>query len=234
MRATWARLNFKPSGVKMLVANESRETKIRLALFAIVLAMLAGYFEFYYMDVRSRASQLQNQALAGKLNFADYKSPKSAEMWQMKNELDVLEQKSFKDLVYLSRNWNNRVEGGEAQSVQYNSGDGWFNQKQRYDSWNDDRDNTPENEIADNAAAYEEWKTMHEGVSWFDTAACIDATSRIGDANALNLAEGTTWITFLSSSTNTDWRTNIYPSGKIRWADEDLYKNLLKARIELI
>ena len=43
----------------------------------------------------------------------------------MKNQLSILEQKSFKDLAYISWDLPNRVEDGSAKKVQSDS-EGWF------------------------------------------------------------------------------------------------------------
>jgi len=57
----------------------------------------------------SRAAQLQQQAVAGRLNMADYIDPLSDEMWGLRNTLAVIKEKPMKELVYINKGWDSQV-----------------------------------------------------------------------------------------------------------------------------
>jgi hypothetical protein len=136
---------------------------------------------------------------------------------------------------------------------------GYFTQKQRYNSWYDwevARANT--HIINWNGQEYDHWKTMHEDVIWFDTIPCT-VGPHIGDANnviinpvSTETASRASWfkavdggpattnygtnnqVALPPSSIRYDaWDTDINVVGSTKWSDEDLYRDLLKERIEL-
>jgi len=74
---------------------------------------------------------------------------------------------------------------------------------------------------------------MHDNVMWYDTAACASATNRIGDVNDAGIRGATSWDYSLASENNNDWTLDIRTEGSMNWAGEDLYKDILKAKIEL-
>lgn len=84
--------------------------------------------------------------------FAQYNDGENLKY--MKNNLDVLDSKSFKDLWYISQDLANRVEGNSAREVQYDSGDGYFSQSQRDSEPASDDRSSAEIEVANNNKAY--------------------------------------------------------------------------------
>lgn len=121
----------------------------------------------------------------------DYMAPNSKYLWYAKNEVDVLNEKSFKDLVYISHGWKNQVVDGKAVGPQEASSDGWFTQKQRYDAWaktypaDETAEQRAQREVREDAEKYKNWETMHTNVMWYDTAACINTAHRISNINYL-------------------------------------------------
>lgn len=147
----FSRLNFKPSNLKLLCETEPKSHKIRIIVFSIALSFMAGSYEYIYSNQSWRINQLQQRALAGMkgYEFTDYIPPNSIYLWYAKNEVDVLNEKSFKDLVYITHGWKSRVVDGEAVGPQEENDGGWFTQKQRYDAW---AQNVPEGETAEQRA----------------------------------------------------------------------------------
>ena len=71
------------------------------------MAFVCGMFTTYFDDLVYRSGRFQEKALEGDLSFDIYNEKKiKADLWQWKNELDVLEDKDFKDLMYINKGWS--------------------------------------------------------------------------------------------------------------------------------
>ena len=71
------------------------------------MAFVCGMFTAYFDDLVYRSGRFQEKALEGDLSFDIYNEKKiKADLWQWKNELDVLEDKDFKDLMYINKGWS--------------------------------------------------------------------------------------------------------------------------------
>ena len=145
-------------------------------------------FTTYFDDLVYRSGRFQERALEGDLPFHIYDEGElRKDLWYWKNEYDVLDEKDFKDLIYINKGWSSMsyqlylTQQDPNPTTQYNDPNGYpydnrgyFTQKQRYNSWYDwevARANT--HEIQWDATRYEWWKTSVEDVVWFDTKPCI-------------------------------------------------------------
>jgi len=128
-------------------------------------------------------------------------------MFNLRNDLDVLNAKSIKDLKYLGDNWRSKtweyrtfdetVEAGPNGDPRVNSH--YFTQAQR---WNSEYENREDYTDDHNDVEYDEWVKMTEDVIFFDTGACMQG-GHIGNANQQ---------TFSATSTRyVDW-TNRSPT----------------------
>ena len=70
---------------------------------------------------------------------------------------------------------------------------------------------------------------MTEGVWWYDTAACVDASYRIGDVNRPSASSFYTD----EAEDRSNWSYDIDYRSTIKYYDEDLYKNVLEGMIEV-
>ena len=119
---------------------------------------------------------------------------------------------------------------------------------------------TGNNIISYDAKRYKNWEKMHDGVKWFDTAACWQA-SQVGLANAAQFSgiwpSGVNgWWTNTTAPTQTNhdeygrptrtahtfvldpatrdaYDTDLTVTGTYQISDKDSYKNYLKDVIEL-
>ena len=75
------------------------------------MGMTASMYQYYYDNLSYRSAQFQGKAMAGDLDFLDYEDYSSgAKLWALKNTMDVLDEKEFKDLVYLHNpSWKSTV-----------------------------------------------------------------------------------------------------------------------------
>ena len=63
---------------------------------------VATTYQAYFDGVAYRAGIMQNEALAGMRDFADYMDPLSRDIWSLRKTLAVLDDKPLKDIKYLS------------------------------------------------------------------------------------------------------------------------------------
>ena len=171
--------------------------KAKIVCFSVGMAFVCGMFTAYFDDLVYRSGRFQERALEGDLSFDIYNEKVIKQnLWQWKNELDVLEDKDFKDLIYINKGWSSMSyqyylsQNDANPTTRYNTPNGYpydnigfFTQKQRYNSWYDwevARANT--DIIPYDAQNYENWKTSVEDVVWFDTVPCVSGP-HIGDGN---------------------------------------------------
>ena len=95
-------LQFKPAGIKENVENESKYHKIKIIGFAFLMAGIGTTYQSYLDGLVYRSGIYQKRALAGQETWLDYIDGENpATLWNLKNELDVLEGKPFKELKYM-------------------------------------------------------------------------------------------------------------------------------------
>ena len=156
-------------------------------------------FTTYFDDLVYRSGRFQERAVEGDLSFYIYDEGElRKDLWYWKNEYDVMDEKDFKELIYINKDWKSMsyqyylTQQDPNPTTVYESPNGYpydnrgyFTQKQRYNSWYDwevARANT--HEIQWDATKYEWWKTSVEDVVWFDTKPCMEGP-HIGDANKM-------------------------------------------------
>lgn len=64
------RFTFKPRELKSACETEHWSHKARIVGFSVVMASIAGYYQYYFDMLAYRAGQFQNAALAGEAGFA--------------------------------------------------------------------------------------------------------------------------------------------------------------------
>ena len=188
MKSFFKRFQFKPKEIKANCEEEGMVHKAKVVCFSVGMMFVCGMFTAFFDDLVYRSGRFQERAIEGELSFYIYDERTiKAALWQWKNELDVLEDKDFKDLVYIKNNWasmsyqNYLNQNDPNPTTRYNTpngypydNQGYFTQRQRYDSWYDwevARYNT--HQIQWDATLYDNWKTSVEDVVWFDTKPCL-------------------------------------------------------------
>ena len=64
-------------------------------------------FTTYFDDLVYRSGRFQERALEGDLPFHIYDEGElRKDLWYWKNEYDVLDEKDFKDLIYINKGWS--------------------------------------------------------------------------------------------------------------------------------
>ena len=140
MKDTFKSLNFKPAAIKSCMEDESKYHKAKIVGFSLLMAGIATTYQSYFNGLVYRSGMYQQRALAGLEDFTDFIDGKNPEeLWQMKNELDVLEGRDFKALKYMHT-------GGSVNKFQENfwdansSTDAWtelgMNFEEPKPSWN--------------------------------------------------------------------------------------------------
>ena len=84
------------------------------------MVLVAGSYLVTFSDLTTRATQLQNQALAGNLEFNDYfdYSDVGYQM-NLKIERDIYNTKDAKDLKYIESGWKSQVGTDESGETTY-------------------------------------------------------------------------------------------------------------------
>ena len=104
MKKFFSRFVFRPKDLKENVEQEGKVHKAKIICFSVAMGLVAAGYQTYYDGLQYRSAQYQGKAYAGEvafLNYEDYDS--GAKLWKLKNDLDVIEDKDFKDLVYLTQ-----------------------------------------------------------------------------------------------------------------------------------
>ena len=120
---------FKPREVKASCEQERMSHKARIVCFSLAMSLVAGTYNMYFQNVMYRAGQMQAAALGGKIDFVDYTGKHDDEVWELKNRLSVLENKSFRDLKYIM----NRGDYRQGTNPSVNSTD-WASQSYQWRS----------------------------------------------------------------------------------------------------
>ena len=102
------RFSFKPKAIKAQVENEDKWSKLRICLWSLVMASAAGAIGQYFDGVVYRSGQMQALMWGGKLTPQTFIGDNTEYFWNYKNDLDVMNAKSIKDLKYLQAGWEGR------------------------------------------------------------------------------------------------------------------------------
>ena len=95
-------LQFKPAEIKKCVEDESKYHKVKIIGFAFLMAGVGTTYQSYFNGLVYRSGIYQKRALAGQETWRDFVDGENpATLWNLKNELDVLEGKPFKELKYM-------------------------------------------------------------------------------------------------------------------------------------
>ena len=102
MKEMMSSLSFKPAGIKDNCENETKYHKVKIVGFSVLMAAVATSYQTYFNDLVYRSGIYQQRALAGQESFASFVDGEDpATLWQIKNEVDVLDSKPFKELKYM-------------------------------------------------------------------------------------------------------------------------------------
>lgn len=65
MKKTMGQFYFKPREIKASCESESYVHKARIVGFSVVMASIAGFYEYYFNNLTMRSGQYQMKAMAG-------------------------------------------------------------------------------------------------------------------------------------------------------------------------
>lgn len=166
------------------------------------MAAVTSWYQHYFDNLAYRSGQYQMAALGDKEKFLDFNDPKerwgNKDWWNRQQALDVIADKPWKELKQIESGWKTGSSTlGTASTTYYfgPNGDpfdnkGYYTQKTKFDgdyiNGNNDiwAKQARQDVIARDAERYDEWEQMHDGVVWFDTAACWKG-GFIGDINSV-------------------------------------------------
>lgn len=216
MKEMMSKFSLKPKELKMACENEPWSHKARIVGFSFIMCSLATVNQYYFDMLVYRSGQHQNAALAGDLTFLDYGNNKwTSNAWTEAQSLDAWKDKPLKELKQINMDWKTTkwVDGTTTKYANPNGSPkdnvGYYTQTRKfYDEWKDSYNSSwdefyAKNPIERDADRYSDWADMHEGVQWFDTAACW-AGPFIGDVNSVTIS--------VDSSSNTQY--DKQPIGK--------------------
>lgn len=104
MKKFFSRFVFRPKDLRENVEQEGNVHKAKIICFSLAMGLVAAGYQTYYDGLQYRSAQYQGKAYAGEVAFMDYDEYGIINnLWKLKNDLDVLEDKDFKDLVYLTQ-----------------------------------------------------------------------------------------------------------------------------------
>ena len=101
MKACFKQLQFRPSSIGQNVKEESSCHKAKVVGWSAFMVLTSGLYLSYFSDVTARSMQLQNLALAGRLQFNEYDAHDDKKEFAYNNLIDLYETKSAKDLKYI-------------------------------------------------------------------------------------------------------------------------------------
>ena len=156
--------------------------------------------------------------MAGIEQFWDYQDKYSStvfNLWDSKNQLDILKSTDFNDRVAQYFDWKNEIvipdlttNFNQAMNANDDHQDntGFFTQTQRYNAWNDYQQNelvvcAAGGEIACDNRFYDNWQELHEDIIFYDTVPCMRGPF-IGQANAVRYDNKD--LSYTGFYTNTD------------------------------
>ena len=94
-------LQFSPTNIGANVQKESPCHKAKVVGWSAFMVLTSGLYLSYFSDVTARSMQLQNLALAGRLQFNEYDPHDDKKEFAYNNLIDLYETKSAKDLKYI-------------------------------------------------------------------------------------------------------------------------------------
>lgn len=200
------RFAFKPKELKAACETEPWSHKAKIVGFACIMSGISSYYQYYFDMLIYRSNQFQMAALAGEegYDFLDYSwnSEWTAEMWSLRQTMDVYKEKGLKELKQIQKDWKTGSYDDAGNTVYTNPNgnpkddEGYYTPERRfYDDWSNKYneiwdDHFKDNKIEQDAEQYSNWADMHEGVQWFDTAACWKGKF-IGDVNSVVITPDT-------------------------------------------
>ena len=200
------RFAFKPKELKAACETEPWSHKAKIVGFACIMSGISSYYQYYFDMLIYRSNQFQMAALAGEegYDFLDYSwnSEWTSEMWSLRQTMDVYKEKGLKELKQIQKDWKTGSYNDSGTTVYTNPNGnpkdniGYYEPERRfYNDWSDKYnqlwdDHFEDNKIDQDATQYSNWADMHEGVQWFDTAACWKGKF-IGDVNSVVITPDT-------------------------------------------
>ena len=186
---------MKPRDVKEAICEERWYDKTRIAGVALVMGTMASMYQGYFDGLVYRSGQFQAAALAGQKSWRDYDSYNAITTWKDRQNKDVWNDKSFKELKQIEEGWvtmtyeNERTRYATPNGNPYDN-KGYFTQTVRaYDDGFVDLYNELTEEVVQrdpierDALKYDNWYDMHNGdIMWFDTSACWEGDF-VGEVN---------------------------------------------------
>ena len=201
------RFAFKPKELKAACETEPWSHKAKIVGFACLMSGISSYYQYYFDMLIYRSNQFQMAALAGEagFEFLDYQQEAEwgAAQWTQRQTMDVWKDKSLKELKQINQNWKTGSYSDTGNTVFTNpngnpkDNDGYYVQDRKFyndymDKYNNFWDEYyAKSPIDRDAEAYDNWADMHEGVQWFDTAACFKGAF-IGQVNSVVIAPDAT------------------------------------------
>ena len=216
MKKMMNRFSFKPRELETACKNEPWSHKARIVGFACLMSGISSYYQYYFDMLIFRSNQFQMAALGGEagFEFLEYwdKRQWSAEIWKARQNKAAVDEKGFKEIKQIQMDWKTGSYEDSGTTVFTNpngnpkDNEGYYREKQLFyteyadkynEIWDDYYAQSP---IDHDAEAYSNWAEMHEGVMWFDTAACWKGNF-IGQVNEVVIAPDT--------SVNTQFETDV-------------------------
>jgi hypothetical protein len=94
-------LQCTPTNIGANVQKESPCHKAKVVGWSAFMVFTSGLYLSYFSDVTARSMQLQNLALAGRLQFNEYDPHNDKQEFAYNVLIDLYETKSAKDLKYI-------------------------------------------------------------------------------------------------------------------------------------
>ena len=101
MKRFTEQLQCTPTHIGENVQKESTCHKAKVVGWSAFMVLTSGLYLSYFSDVTARSMQLQNLALAGRLQFNEYDPHDDKKEFAYNNLIDLYETKSAKDLKYI-------------------------------------------------------------------------------------------------------------------------------------
>jgi len=101
MKKFTQQLQCTPTNIGANVQKESPCHKAKVVGWSAFMVLTSGLYLSYFSDVTARSMQLQNLALAGRLQFNEYDPHNDKQEFAYNVLLDLYETKSAKDLKYI-------------------------------------------------------------------------------------------------------------------------------------
>ena len=102
MKEMMSRFNLKPAGIRDCCEKETKYHKLKIVGFSLLMAAIGTTYQTYFNGLVYRSGIYQKRALAGQETFTGFRDGENpATLWKERNELNVLENRDFKELKYM-------------------------------------------------------------------------------------------------------------------------------------